>query len=137
MIRHAILNDINDLKYDINGDEIVNVKDLVNLKKKLINYSNGSKFATKNITAVGNVKSVYFSDLFSVVSGYSIDSKLVKLEIDSASSDVTYEIIESSENWEESYINFGGQGEVTVSICELCVPLSITFNICENERKEK
>ncbi len=129
LIRHAILNDINDLKYDINGDEIVNVKDLVNLKKKLINYSNGSKFATKNITAVGNVKSVYFSDLFSVVSGYSIDSKLVKLEIDSASSDVTYEIIESSENWEESYINFGGQGEVTVSICELCVPLSITFNI--------
>ncbi len=131
LLKQELLKGGDDLQYDMNGDATVNIVDLVNLKKKIVRFTDDSKFISNNVTAVDNVKSVYLSELFSAKPGSMIQSGFVKLEIDPGSSGVTYKLVESPENWEESYIDFNGQGEVTVSVCELCAPLSVTFQVMD------
>lgn len=113
-------------KYDVNGDGVVDARDIVVLKKEVAYFVEEEKFEAKEITEIGNADAVLLSELFNSVEGVKIDSSRVKVEVDT---DVTYKVNTDTENWENSSILFDGTGSVTVTISEYCIPTSITLNL--------
>ena len=134
IVRKSLLNGETNTEYDINGDGSVDIRDLVNLKKKLLDYVDGEKFIAKDVTEIGNADAVQINELFTAMDGVKIDSGLVSIDVDAGDSDVSYEIIVDSENWENSTILFNGTGEVTVTIREYCKITSITFNLVKEAK---
>lgn len=120
-------------KYDVNGDGVVDARDIVGLKKEVAYFVEEEKFEAKEITEIGNADAVLLSELFNSVEGVKIDSSRVKVKVDT---DVTYKVNTDTENWENSSILFDGTGSVTVTISEYCIPTSVTVNLVKEVKFE-
>lgn len=129
IVRKSLLNGETILEYDINGDGKVDIRDLVNLKKKIAHYVDGEKFTANTVTEIGNVAAVKITELFAAKDGANIDSSLVVIDVNAGETGVTYEISADTKNWENSTILFKGTGEVTVSIREYSKTTSIKVNV--------
>lgn len=129
IVRKSLLNGETNTEYDINGDGKVDIRDLVNLKKKIAHYVDGEKFTANTVTEIGNAAAVKITELFAAKDGANIDSSLVVIDVNAGETGVTYEISADTENWENSTILFKGTGEVTVSIREYSKTTSIKVNV--------
>lgn len=135
VVRKALISGETDLTYDINGDDHVDVRDLVNLKKKIAYYVDGEKFEATGITEIGNADAVILSELFTAKDGAVINSELVKVEVDTGDSGVTYgEFFVDAEDWSNTAIWFYGIGNVTVTIYEYCKSTSIRFELVKEAK---